>query len=100
MTETIEQAEFSTDEACRLAGCSYRQLDYWLSTDRVRGVAGENPGSGHRRRISAHEVDVLTTALALADVGFVIDRAFAYGRRLVETGEPVVVGCVTIGAKS
>lgn len=92
----VERDEFSTDEVCQLVGCTFRQIDYWIRTSRVFTVAPAS-GSGYSRQIRRHEIDVLVTVLSLIDAGFVLDKAFEYGRRLVETDEPVQVGCVLIG---
>lgn len=91
--------EFSTDEVCQLVGCTFRQLDYWIRTGRVVAV-GSGRGSGTQRQLRRHEIDVLVTVLSLIDAGFVLDKAFEYGRQLVETDEPVQVGCVLIGGSS
>ncbi len=55
-TSTIES--YSSDEACRLAGITYRQADYWTRRGLIEPMAPAT-GSGSRRRWSAQDVLVL-----------------------------------------
>lgn len=50
---------FSAVQACRLAGITYRQLDYWARSDLLRPSAAEAAGSGSARRYSALDVRIL-----------------------------------------
>lgn len=43
-----EHIAYSSRQICRLAGVSYRQLDYWCRTGLIPGMEG-SPGSGSRR---------------------------------------------------
>lgn len=63
------QATFSSYDVCDLAGCSYRQLDYWVRTDVLEPLGASMPGSGYTRRFGAHEVSVATAITRLAGIG-------------------------------
>lgn len=64
-TTTAYQRMFSSADACRLAGISYRQLDYWCRIGTVTSAVRAS-GSGSRRGWSAQQVAVLAV---LARVG-------------------------------
>lgn len=55
---TERKATFSTTQACRLAGITYRQIDYY---DRSGLIDPTQParGSGSQRRWTSREVDAL-----------------------------------------
>lgn len=93
-----ERRWFSSVNICSLAGISYRQLDYWTRTGYLRPISGGvTPGSGTTRWFAAVELDITVTAFSLINVGFNPQAALTYARQLIETGEPVKVGCVLIG---
>lgn len=55
---------YSTLDAARLAGVSYRMIDYWLRTGRIVIADDPNPGSGGRRRFTRTEVEALVECVA------------------------------------
>jgi hypothetical protein len=57
-----------TTEMCRLAGCSFRQLDYWCRLDVVRPVV-EARGSGNGRRFGERQVRNIRMITDLARLG-------------------------------
>jgi DNA-binding transcriptional MerR regulator len=58
----------SSPEAARLAGCTYRQLDYWCRTDVLRPAIEAN-GSGSRRGYSPRQVQLLALATVCSSLG-------------------------------
>ena len=55
--------------ACRAAGITYRQLDYWARTGLVEPSVREASGSGPQRRYSFREILVLKIVKKLLDAG-------------------------------
>jgi len=49
---------FTSDEACRLAGVSYRQADYWVRLGLIEPMV-QATGSGSRRRFCLEDVVAL-----------------------------------------
>lgn len=64
MTTTTQQT-FTSLEAAKAAGVTYRQLDYWLRTGAVKPTAEAQPGSGNPRRFAADEVQALIEVAAM-----------------------------------
>lgn len=60
--------------ACRVAGITYRQLDYWTRTDLVYPSKHPGIGSGSNRLYSEADVRVLRVIRALLDVGLSLRR--------------------------
>lgn len=88
-------AGYSSAEAARAAGVSYRQLDYWTRERIVRPSVAEAGGSGTARRWSLADVEVLRTLGALSALGCAGDALRHAGRVLaeaVEVGRWVIVG--------
>lgn len=58
----------STVQVCRVAGCSFRQLDYWV---RVGAVRPEIParGSGTHRMFSSRQALVVAALTQMAELG-------------------------------
>jgi len=73
---------YSTDDVCRLAGVSYRQLDYWTRTALVVPSIREAAGSGTQRRYSQADLDHVRVVKALLDMGVSLQRIRRYQRRL------------------
>jgi DNA-binding transcriptional MerR regulator len=48
---------FTSHEVCRLTGCTYRQLDYWVRTGLVFPSVVEARGSGSRRIFSDDDME-------------------------------------------
>jgi hypothetical protein len=55
-----DRTQFSTREACDLAGITYRQADYWARIGLIEPDAPAR-GSGSRRRWNRHQVLMLAT---------------------------------------
>lgn len=66
MATTTARQLVSAPDACRLAGISYRQLDYWCRNG-VIIPAQDARGSGTRRRFTLEQVRQLIVAGELAD---------------------------------
>jgi DNA-binding transcriptional MerR regulator len=55
----------TSSEVCELSGLSYRQLDYWVRTEKIGCAADtEHRGSGSQRLFSLGVVDEIKTMLA------------------------------------
>jgi len=77
---------YSGTQAARIAGISYRRLDYWARTDLVRPTAADAQGSGSRRRYTYRDLLELRVIKNLLDAGFKLEsirRVFAYMREHV-----------------
>lgn len=55
----------SSKEAARLAGCTYRQLDYWMRREVLEPVVSAD-GSGTRRLFDHRDVEALAAAADLS----------------------------------
>jgi DNA-binding transcriptional MerR regulator len=55
----VTERSFRGPEVCRLAGITYRQLDYWARIGLVRPSVSDPKGSGTVRLYSADDVAVL-----------------------------------------
>lgn len=95
---SIQPDGFTSVEVCRLAGITYRQLDFWTRTGRVHAHDARtgrprcpNPpawaggGIGHPRTYSHAETRVVVTAAALIRAGFTADAALKHARTLNTT---------------
>lgn len=49
---------YTSREVCKLAGCSYRQLDYWCRIGLLQSSAHEANGSGSRRLFEPADVQL------------------------------------------
>jgi DNA-binding transcriptional MerR regulator len=65
---------FRGPEAARIAGITYRQLDYWARTDVVRPAVTAADGSGSVRRYSYWDLLDLYLVSRLAETGLGIPR--------------------------
>jgi len=77
---------YSGTQAARIAGISYRRLDYWARTDLVRPTAADAQGSGSRRRYTYRDLLELRVIKNLLDAGFKLEsirKVFAYMREHV-----------------
>lgn len=71
------QQAWTAREVCRIAGCTYRQLDYWIRTGLIF-PAVQADGSGTRRQFSYDEVRIAVAVTLLRDSGIaLIDRDIA-----------------------
>tara|TARA_B110000438_G_scaffold287184_1_gene319200 strand:+ start:333 stop:803 length:471 start_codon:yes stop_codon:yes gene_type:complete len=60
---------YSGDEARKIVGITYRQLDYWARTELIRPSLSDASGSGTRRRYSYRDLLKLKAIKALIDAG-------------------------------
>lgn len=56
-------------QVCKIAGITYRQLDYWARTDLVRPSLREAKGSGSQRLYSFQDLVRLRVIKSLLDAG-------------------------------
>ena len=69
------------DEARKIVGITYRQLDYWARTELIRPSLSDASGSGTRRRYSYRDLLKLKAVKALIDAGIrlaLIRRVFEF----------------------
>lgn len=71
---------FRGPEVCKIAGVSYRQLDYWTRTALIRASVAEARGSGTQRLYSYRDVVEVKVIKSLLDGGIALRRA----RRAIE----------------
>jgi hypothetical protein len=57
---------YTSTEACRLAGCSYRQLDYWAREGKLGPP--KRPGAGKDRSFEDYEVVLLRACALMVEV--------------------------------
>jgi DNA-binding transcriptional MerR regulator len=79
---------FSGQQAARVVGISYRQLDYWARTDLIRPTLSDASGSGSRRRYSYQDLLELRVIKTLLDAGIRLEsvrEVFSYLREHVST---------------
>ena len=65
---------FSTAQACRVVGVTYRQIDYWAHSRLVTPSLQEAAGSGTRRRYSFADLVELRVVKKLIDAGVDLRR--------------------------
>ncbi|YAL84674.1 MerR family transcriptional regulator [Dermacoccaceae bacterium W4C1] len=66
MTEAVG---YRGPAACRAAGVTYRQLDYWARTGLLEPSVRNPSGSGHQRLYSFRDILVLKVVKSLLDTG-------------------------------
>lgn len=71
-TAAVPADAYRAPEVCRLAGCSYRQLDYWTATGVVAASYGSARGSGTQRLYSPADVDAVCTVAGLRRHGLTL----------------------------
>ena len=64
----LEQ-QYRAPEVCRLAGITYRQLDYWARTGGLKPSIRDSDGSGTSRLYSSDDVKKARAAGQLAHLG-------------------------------
>ena len=65
----VQEQGFSGDEARKIVGITYRQLDYWARTELIRPSLADASGSGTRRRYTYRDLLKLKAIKALIDAG-------------------------------
>lgn len=85
-------APYTSAEVCRLAGISFRQLDYWDRTHLFSPSVQSAAGSGSRRRYSVDDLEAVKLIAFLVDAGISLSRIRRDGhpqvtlRRLIDLG--------------
>lgn len=69
LTELDENAGYRGPTACKVAGITYRQLDYWARTGLVEPSVKGATGSGTQRLYGFHDILVLRVVKRLLDSG-------------------------------
>jgi len=77
---------FRGPTACRVAGISYRQLDYWARTGLVEPSVQNASGSGTHRLYSFRDILVLKVVKRLLDTGVSLQQIRAAATHLHERG--------------
>ena len=65
----VQEQGYSGDEARKIVGITYRQLDYWARTDLIRPSLSDASGSGTKRRYTYRDLLKLKAVKALIDAG-------------------------------
>lgn len=79
---------YSGHSAAEIVGITYRQLDYWASTNLIRPTAADAAGSGSRRRYTYKDLLELKVIKKMLDAGIKLPKirdVFAYMREHVGT---------------
>jgi len=77
----VKEQGYSGDEARKIVGITYRQLDYWARTELIRPSLADAKGSGTRRRYTYRDLLKLKAIKALIDAGIrlaLIRRVFKF----------------------
>jgi len=83
----VEQG-YRVPEVCRIAGISYRQLDYWARTGLVRPSVRDAQGSGTQRLYSFQDLAQLKVIKKLLDTGVGLQQVRRAIGTLRELREP------------
>ena len=79
---------YSGHSAAEIVGITYRQIDYWASTNLIRPTAADASGSGSRRRYTYKDLLELKVIKKMLDAGIKLPKirdVFAYMREHVGT---------------
>ncbi len=79
---------YRVPEVCRIAGISYRQLDYWARTGLVRPSVRDAQGSGTQRLYSFQDLAQLKIIKKLLDTGVGLQQVRRAIGTLRELREP------------
>ncbi|HEX7464420.1 MAG TPA: MerR family transcriptional regulator [Actinomycetota bacterium] len=79
---------YRVPEVCRIAGISYRQLDYWARTGLVRPSVRDAQGSGTQRLYSFQDLAQLKVIKKLLDTGVGLQQVRRAIGTLRELREP------------
>jgi len=86
LPSTSPDIGFRGPTACRVAGISYRQLDYWARTGLVEPSVQNASGSGTHRLYSFRDILVLKVVKRLLDTGVSLQQIRAAAAHLHERG--------------
>lgn len=78
---------YTTDQAARLTGNTYRNLHYWDATGLVSPSIATAQGSGSRRLYSVGDVQRLRAVRLLLDTGFSLRAVRAILRNPAHAGD-------------
>ena len=84
----MSSVSFSGAQAAKIAGITYRQLDYWARTNLIRPSAVDAKGSGTRRSYVYSDLLELKVIKNLLDAGIKLEsvrEVFTYLRNHVDT---------------
>ena len=84
----MTSVSFSGAQAAKIAGITYRQLEYWARTNLIRPSAGDAKGSGTRRSYVYSDLLELKVIKNLLDAGIKLEsvrEVFTYLRNHVDT---------------
>ncbi len=84
----MTSVSFSGAQAAKIAGITYRQLDYWARTNLIRPSAVDAKGSGTRRSYVYSDLLELKVIKNLLDAGIKLEsvrEVFTYLRNHVDT---------------
>ena len=84
----MTSTSFSGAQAAKIAGITYRQLDYWARTNLIRPSAVDAKGSGTRRSYVYSDLLELKVIKNLLDAGIKLEsvrEVFTYLRNHVDT---------------
>jgi hypothetical protein len=73
---TAEQSFTSSEVLAAIPGLTYRQVDYWVRTDRVPGVSAHGEGSGTSRNFPIRALLHIHLMHSLIRFGFTLDKSF------------------------
>ena len=86
LPELDEQAGYRGPIACKAAGITYRQLDYWARTGLVEPTVRPATGSGAQRLYSFRDILVLKVVKRLLDTGVPLQQIRVAATHLRERG--------------
>lgn len=86
MVRLDEEAGYRGPTACKAAGITYRQLDYWARTDLVVPTVRTAAGSGSQRLYSFRDILVLKVVKRLLDTGVSLQQIRSAVGHLRERG--------------
>ena len=81
-----EDAGYRGPTACKAAGITYRQLDYWARTGLVEPTVRSATGSGSQRLYSFRDILILKIIKRLLDAGISLQQIRTAVQHLTERG--------------
>jgi DNA-binding transcriptional MerR regulator len=75
MAEDSGETGYAGPQVCKIAGITYRQLDYWTRTNLVQSSVVGAKGSGSQRRYSYRDLLEIKTIKSLLDAGVTLKQA-------------------------
>lgn len=90
---------FSSAQVVTQTGCTYRQLDYWVSRKFLTPEVADSAGSGYVRLFAPITLNIVRLALDLIDAGFTPVAALGYATRLALNPRVAIIakgGLVTL----